>query len=388
MKTRKFLSLIMALVMICTIITVMPTTTFAANTGCMTLAELMATYPDKSKWYDTFDGSIECAGFARLMCYKAYGSEYYINNEDGKWTKYTDSSYIDNSLKSGDLVRYNYNGHSVWVVDVVGDTVYIADCNYDRACTVRWTDIQKSALKKGFTHVYSAPYAFINSTNHINLYETAKVTSKSTLTIRQYPDINSSRVGYLSSGVSINVCHYPVADSSGYTWRYLMDGRGWVCESYLKITGGQSIVSGNYKIQNANGKFLSYTSDPTNDVNIVMYDDLSGTELENLQLWNFQPLSYYNDSGAIVYRITPVLNSNYSLDCDATNYELLHLWESMDIDAQKWIVEIRSDGSMRILNNETHFSLDIMSGSSDNNAEVITYPSHNGDNQKFYLVKP
>lgn len=132
-----------------------------------------------------------------------------------------------------------------------------------------------------------------------------------------------------------------------------MDGRGWVCESYLRITGGQSIVSGIYKIQNANGKFLSYTSTPTNDVNIVMYDDLSDTELADLQLWNFQPITAFSDSGAIVYRITPVLNSNYSLDCDSGNNELLHLWKNLDIGAQQWIVEIRSDGSMRILNNAT-----------------------------------
>ncbi len=96
----------------------------------------------------------------------------------------------------------------------------------------------------------------------------------------------------------------------------------------------------------------------------------------------------YSDYGAIVYRITPVLNSNYSLDCDSTNNELLHLWESLDIGAQQWIIEVRTDGSLRILNNATRLALDVYNGNSANNTEVITYTSHNGTPQQFFLVAP
>lgn len=387
MKTRKHIVLIMTLLMLCVLTNAMTTLTEAASGSYLTLAELQAKYPDGSKWYGTFDGSIQCAGFARLLCYEAYGSEYYLNNADGKWIKYTDSSYIDNGLKSGDLVRYNYNGHSVWIVAVNGESVSIADCNSDWACTVRWRTVTKASLKNGFTHAYSAPYAFDGGTNRVALYETATVTAKSGLTIRQAPDINAAKAGCLNSGASIQVCYYPITDASGYTWRRLLDGRGWVCENYLQITGGQSLVSGTYKLQNANGKYLSYTSTPTNNTNIVMYDDLADTSLAALQLWNFQPL-HYNNTGAILYRITPAQNANYSLDCDATNNELLHLWQSLDIKAQQWIVELRTDGSLRILNAGTNLALDVKNASNDNNAEVITYTSNDTNAQTFYLVAP
>lgn len=359
----------------------------AANNEGLTIVELQEKYPDGSKWYDSFDGSSQCAGFARLLCYEAYGSDYWINNSDGKWIKYTDSSYIDNSLKAGDYIRFN--GHSVFVTGVFENTVSIADCNNDWKCTVRWTTITKDNLKHNFSHVYSAPYDLnASQANKVKLYQTATVVAKTALTIRQYPDINSKSVGTLKFGTTVNVCHHPITDGSGYTWRLLMDGRGWVCSNYLRITSGRFVVAGKYKIQCANGKYLSYTSTPANDVNIVIYDDLSQTNLANQQIWNFQPLFYYSDWGAIVYRISPVLNSNYSLDCDSTNNELLHLWEALDIGAQQWIVEIRSDGSMRILNNATRLSLDIINGNNTNNTEVITYTSHNGNNQKFYLVTP
>jgi len=227
-----------------------------------------------------------------------------------------------------------------------------------------------------------------NGAVRVNLYQTATVTARSGLTIRRSPDINSSSVGTLASGATVNVCHAPLTDSSGYEWRCLVDGRGWVCSSYLNITSGQFFVSGNYKIQNANGKYLSYISDPDYDVNIVMYEDLSGYDISEFQIWNFQPLAYFNDSGAVVYKITPVMNSSYALDCDAGNNELLYLWENLDIAAQQWILEVRSDGSLRILNNATRLALDIASASNANNAEVITYPSHDENNQMFYLVAP
>lgn len=118
-----------------------------------------------------------------------------------------------------------------------------------------------------------------------------------------------------------------------------------------------------------------------------MYDDLADTSLAALQLWNFQPL-YYNNTGAILYRITPAQNANYSLDCDATNNELLHLWQGLDIKAQQWIVELRTDGSLRILNAGTNLALDVKNASNDNNAEVITYTSNDTNAQTFYLVAP
>ena len=70
-----------------------------AKAAGLSLAQLQAKYVAGTPWNDSFDGSIQCAGFARLMCYEAYGSEYYINN-GGKWKQYTNVSYIDSGLRS------------------------------------------------------------------------------------------------------------------------------------------------------------------------------------------------------------------------------------------------------------------------------------------------
>lgn len=423
-KLVKIINSVLVIVMIVMTCSVMTTAASAADYCCtMTLEELQSLFPDGkywnhvglSSWDITTTTSTPCTSIHRHGNCKYNGScgcnsykgkaiqcmglvyalqDLAFNGFDG-YDASENWNYADamSKLKAGDVIRYYIGGskHSIFVTKVDGDTITFMDCNgTGGGCKIRHNQtISKSALKSVFLYATHAPVELVsNAVNRVNLYETATVTAKTTLTIREQPDINSAKVGYLKSGESINICHYPVTDSYGYTWKRLMDGRGWVCSSYLKITSGQCIVAGTYKIQCGNGKYLSYTSTPANDVNIVTYDDLSGTDLADQQLWDFQPLFYFNDSGAIVYRITPVLNPNYSLDCDSSNNELLHLWESLDIGAQQWIVEIRPDGSMRILNNATRLALDVMYASNDNNAEVITYSSHDGSNQKFYLVSP
>ena len=158
---KRIISMILSFIIV---IGILPMT---ANAAGLTIEQLMEKYPDGSKWTSSFDGSYECAGFARLLCYEAYGSDYWINNNGG-WKKYTDSSYIDNGLKAGDYVRYKegtvmsdgqiHPGHSVFVVGVYDDEVAIADCNSDWDDTVRWGTIERSVLKKYFNRAYSAPY--------------------------------------------------------------------------------------------------------------------------------------------------------------------------------------------------------------------------------------
>lgn len=352
-----------------------------------TLDSLREKYPDGLEWNGSFDGSIQCAGFARMVCYELYDSEYHINYGDGSWKEYTDVSYIDNYLKPGDLVRYN--GHSVVITGIIDDdTVSIVDCNGYGDNRVHWREKSREELKNNFIHVYSAPYALDDAVAnaHIKLYQTAVVTAKTGLTVRKSADINSEKIGYLSANSTVRVCNYPITDSSGYTWRKLLGQDGWVCGAYLDIRSGEYMVSGTYRIRNANGKYLSYTGEPANDTNIVMFDSQEGMDSIVLQQWVFKPLMAFSDSGAIVYRIYPVLSENYSLDCDATNNETLHLWETLDIAAQQWIVEVKSDGSLSFINYGSRLLIDVKDNSAENNADVITYWENGTTAQKFYLV--
>ena len=105
--------------------------------------------------------SYQCWGFADKLGYDATGRDPQ-NNPSSGWTKLWYSSSL-NSLKAGDIVRFNKNGssayaHSIYVTAVSGDTVTYADCNYNGTCIIRWDQtLSRSTLKAWFVFLLKAP---------------------------------------------------------------------------------------------------------------------------------------------------------------------------------------------------------------------------------------
>lgn len=102
---------------------------------------------------NTYKGkSIQCMGFAYQLAALAYA------DEPREWETKEETSALD-TLKAGDIVRYRYNGHSIFVTAVAGDTVTYADCNSDRRCLIQWDrTVTIDEIKKSFTYVKAAPY--------------------------------------------------------------------------------------------------------------------------------------------------------------------------------------------------------------------------------------
>ena len=115
---------------------------------------------------NSFNGGLQCCGFARKLAYDAYGS--YSTN----WTNYTysaASNYMWNSLKPGDVLHYTGGnagagtGHWVFVTAVNGNAITVGECNlYNAPCQIRWGNV----IYKGDINpvrVCVAPYALDNS---------------------------------------------------------------------------------------------------------------------------------------------------------------------------------------------------------------------------------
>ena len=128
------------------------------------LNQLQAQFPTGTQWNDTYYGmspsststyiirivATECAGFAALMYYNYYGFDPYY---------YAQYSYDINSVKSGDIVRYLNDGHSVWIQSRSGNMCTIAECNFDGNNTVRWGVRRSiSELSEGFSYIMTSDY--------------------------------------------------------------------------------------------------------------------------------------------------------------------------------------------------------------------------------------
>ncbi len=105
--------------------------------------------------YVMVDGrqTTQCWGFANLLAQKLYGSYFQSWAED-----YSDNN-LDN-LKPGDVLQYGYVrsivGHTVMVLSVCGDHIYVVDCNSYSNCVIRWYGIisKKSVNQKMNEGIY------------------------------------------------------------------------------------------------------------------------------------------------------------------------------------------------------------------------------------------
>lgn len=104
-----------------------------------------------NRYYGAHGWATQCAGYAQQV------ASCYAGSDPQTWTKRTGTAAV-NDLKTGDVVRYLNDGHSIFITAVDGENVWFSDCNYGNRCIIRW-DVKttKSAIKKTFTNVRVCP---------------------------------------------------------------------------------------------------------------------------------------------------------------------------------------------------------------------------------------
>lgn len=101
---------------------------------------------------NSFDGAIQCMGYAYKLGYDYYGTSVKT------WPR----AYSLANLKPGDVLRINDDRHSLFVTAVTDTTVTYTDCNMDKHCGIRWdVVVSRSYLAGLLTYVSVAPYAAV-----------------------------------------------------------------------------------------------------------------------------------------------------------------------------------------------------------------------------------
>jgi hypothetical protein len=163
------------------------------------LNQFRARYPNGGYYDDAFGYSTglawTCHGYARLLTQFVFGVEC-MNGTAPGWTRL----YDINQVRPGDMIRYLYEGHTVFVTGVSGDTITYTEANYDPGKYgknyVRW-DVQMP--KSYFTGL-----SYIAHYNANPVVETPSDTTPPTISNPQFTDINDS--GFtVSCNVSDNV---------------------------------------------------------------------------------------------------------------------------------------------------------------------------------------
>ena len=287
---KKRLTILLCLVLL---LTMTPFGLLSAETKAqtMTVEQLKAKYPHGAYWNHTKGGSedytwnpcthhtgnctysgscgcnsylgksLQCMGFAYQLASLAYGCE-----PSSEWATDRNASALD-TLKAGDIVRYRWNGHSLFVLAVEGDTVTYADCNWDGHCGIRWdATVSKATLKASFTYVKSAPFTLPYTPpvaaltlryhagdgvidNAVTGY-TYRVLSTNGINMREDAGTSHKKVTALPHNTAFTVEAGDTKEADGYTWgKTTYNGKtGWVVISdFVEKTG--ETWSGEWRVQ-------------------------------------------------------------------------------------------------------------------------------------------
>lgn len=153
-----------------------------------------------NRYYGAHGWATQCAGYAQQV------ASCYAGSDPQTWTKRTVTAAV-NDLKTGDVVRYLNDGHSIFITAVDGENVWFSDCNYGNRCIIRW-DVKttKSAIKKTFTNVRVCPIGpgpgpDTCSTQYAGWY---KVKSSDGISVNSGHNFHS-KIGEISNGALVYV---------------------------------------------------------------------------------------------------------------------------------------------------------------------------------------
>ena len=168
---RKAISLLLALVMLFGTYTLSAVQASAAKTDIAStgytvpgenlfakkLAQLQQQYPNGSRFPGVYyeDGMAKawtCHAYALIMLHEVFGINYY-----GEMF-YKKIDYNMGTIYAGDMVRINYNSHSIFITQVTSTGYYFTDGNYDGANGVRWNGFYtKAEMASIFTYKVHVP---------------------------------------------------------------------------------------------------------------------------------------------------------------------------------------------------------------------------------------
>ncbi len=253
----------------------------AVKAQTLTVEQLKAKYPHGAYWNHTKGGSedytwnpcthhagnctyngscgcntyqnvaLQCMGFAYQLASLAYNCD-----PRAEWSTNRNASALD-TLKPGDIVRYRWNGHSVFVLAVEGDTVTYADCNWDGHCLIRWdATVSKETLKASFTYVKASPFALsykppvaaltVNyhggegQIDNAVVGHTYRVLATNGLNMRKEAGTQNAVVTALPHGSAFTVAVEETKEAGGYIWgKTSYNGKtGWlVISDFVEKTG-------------------------------------------------------------------------------------------------------------------------------------------------------
>ena len=341
---------------------------------------------DRNSWrfienYDKYLGA-SCHGYANAVSLALFNSNQNANFNDWVFTENVEELCV------GDLIRYRndyYAGstnHTMVVIDIVGDTVYITDANYDGNNGIRWgIAYSKSELSSMISKSLSwTDFGWNKGYFRHYIYNDVKTVSDT-----ENPVVTSAYVDPTSMTGSSYTVKVFATDNVGISKIPIMT---W------SVDNGQDDIK-EYRAT-SDGSGYSYTVKASNHGNnkglyyshVYVYDEVGNgvaVKLNNIPM----NTKFVKNLGSFEARIVLKSNQDYVITANGTsqNANVMLGKKSVSDESQIWKFNQQSDGSYEIVNVASNRALDITDAEDKDGANVAIHTRNNSNAQTFYIME-
>ena len=388
-----------------------------------------------------FAGAIQCHGWALKITNEIFGSCRNTN-----YDLWTDTAYPNinaDDLCVGDIVRYNSDygyDHSIVITNIVGDTIYYADCNWSGDNVIHWDKSMSKAtlndllldycLEEGKQHLQGR--IIHHKENDVKTLEGVYVPEGS------IQDLGYDFVAQIVPKSNTNLAVVCLGDTDGSNifiqnrdkssnyqkWRFRKQSDGSYGITNMETGIGMDVFgSGNANGENVQGWMGGQGGDKqswfiysynggyrlvprsSTDRNMSLDIDTSIEDGKNLQIYNafnannpnqtfliepntYKPEGSKQDLGSIfIARIVPKTVTDIALTATGTENAAQVTVEELNenSDAQKWKFKRNNDGSYSIMNLNSNLYLDVHGSGNTNNEQVQLWRGGTGDKQSWFI---
>lgn len=115
----------------------------------------------------------QCMGFANKLAYDVFG--------DTTWTQISSPTTAQIAdIRIGDIVRLDYNSHSVFVIARTGNNIMVGEANYPNGCRINWGRIIDLSTANVTYYERAANYATVIGDQTSDVTEGGDATTEST----------------------------------------------------------------------------------------------------------------------------------------------------------------------------------------------------------------
>lgn len=115
----------------------------------------------------------QCMGFANKLAYEVFGDTTWTQTNSPNATQLAD-------IRIGDIVRLDYNGHSVFVIERTGNNIAVAEANYPNGCRINWGRIIDLSTANVTYYERAANYATVIGDRTSDVTDGGDTTTEST----------------------------------------------------------------------------------------------------------------------------------------------------------------------------------------------------------------